>query len=77
VLHADKAGRDSLVYDLIEIFWAGVDRRVFCKLLKESSFKRGDFLLTRMGFCQLPPEFARYVAKTVSLNHDRVKEAAR
>lgn len=77
VLHADKAGRDSLIYDLMEVFRAEVDRKVFGKLLKESSFKRGDFLLTRGGFCQLSPEFARYVAKTVSIKTDKVKEAAR
>jgi CRISPR-associated protein Cas1 len=77
VLHADKAGRDSLIYDLMEIFRAEVDRRVFGKLLKESSFRRGDFLLTRGGFCQLSPEFARYVAKTVSIKDKRIKEAAR
>jgi CRISP-associated protein Cas1 len=77
VLHADKAGRDSLVYDLMEIFRPEVDRKVFGKLLKESSFKRGDFLLTRGGFCQLSPEFARYVAKIVSIKNERVKEATR
>lgn len=77
VLHADKAGRDSLIYDLMEIFRAEVDRRVFGKLLRESSFKRGDFLMTRGGFCQLSPEFARYVAKTLSINNDGIKEAAR
>jgi CRISPR-associated protein Cas1 len=77
MLHADKAGRDSLIYDLMEIFRSEVDKMVFGKLLKERSFRRGDFLLTRGGFCQLSPEFARYVAKTVSIKNKRIKEAAR
>lgn len=77
VLHADKAGRDSLIYDLMEIFRAEMDKKVFGKLLKGNSFRRGDFLLTRGGFCQLSPEFARYVAKNVSIENERVKEAAR
>lgn len=77
MLHADKAGRDSLIYDLMEIFRAEVDTKLFGKLLKESSFRRGDFLMTRGGFCQLSPEFARYVAKTVSVRNKSVKEAAR
>jgi CRISPR-associated protein Cas1 len=77
VLHADKAGRDSLIYDLMEVFRADIDRRIFGKLLMDSSFKRGDFLLTRGGFCQLSPEFARYVAKTVGIKNKRIKEGAR
>lgn len=61
----------------MEIFRAEVDRKVFGKLLIERSFRRGDFLMTRGGFCQLSPEFARYVAKTVSIKNERIKEAAR
>jgi hypothetical protein len=61
----------------MEIFRAEVDTKVFGKLLKESSFRRGGFLLTRGGCCQLSQEFARYVAKTVIIENERVKEAAR
>ena len=59
-LHADKQYRDSLVYDLMELFRPGVEALVL-GLLGGTTFAYGDLVLTHEGRCRLHPEFARAV----------------
>ncbi len=59
-LHADKAGRDSLVYDLMECERGAVDARVLA-LLATTTFHVGDLLAGTDGACRLHPQLARAV----------------
>src|SRR5437588_6212059 len=60
-LHADKQYRDSLVYDLMELFRPAVDALVLV-LLARTTFTYGDVVQGRRGECRLHPQLARAVA---------------
>ena len=52
ILHADKAGRDSLVADVMEVVRPDVDTFVL-ELLERRTFSVGDFVETRSGSCRV------------------------
>ena len=59
-LHVEQQYRDSLVYDLMELFRPKVDGLVLA-LLGRTTFSLGDMTRTRDGVCKLHPQLARAV----------------
>jgi CRISPR-associated protein Cas1 len=57
-LHADRQHRDSLVYDVMELFRPAVDALVL-SLLDRTTFTYGDFTRARDGQCRLHPQLTR------------------
>jgi CRISPR-associated endonuclease Cas1 len=64
-LHADRRGRDALVYDLMELERPAVDERVLA-LLEATTFHAGDFTRVSDGSCRLHPQLARVVVAACS-----------
>ena len=60
-LHVCQAGRDSLVYDLMEPYRPQVDREVLA-LVRSQAFTPRDFVIDSNGVCRLHPELARMIA---------------
>jgi CRISPR-associated endonuclease Cas1 len=75
-LHADKVGRDSLVYDLMELFRPQVDALVL-ELLGQTTFHAGDFLRLSDGSCRLHPQLARAVVAKCRVGQEQVDEGAK
>jgi CRISPR-associated endonuclease Cas1 len=75
ILHADKHGRDSLVYDLMELFRPVVDGFVL-NLLGKTTFSYGDFVRANDGACRLHPQLARYVVATCRVSDQAVRDEA-
>jgi CRISPR-associated endonuclease Cas1 len=75
-LHADKAGRDSLVYDLMELFRPQVDALVL-DFLGRSMFHAGDFLRLSDGSCRLHPQLARTVIAACRVAQAHISDGAR
>ncbi len=69
ILHADKAGRDSLVYDLMELCRGTADLMML-SFLKKTEFHKGDFTQVGTGEVRLHPELARAVVATCSIAAD-------
>ena len=63
ILHADKAGRESLIYDLIEPARPTVERYVL-DLLGSHRFRLRDFAETRTGVCRVLPPLTHTLAET-------------
>jgi CRISP-associated protein Cas1 len=59
-LHADKQFRDSLVYDLMELYRPAVDALVLT-FLDRTTFAYGDMVRASTGQCMLHPQLARAV----------------
>lgn len=59
-LHADKVGRDSLIYDLMEPHRPQVDQ-LMLDLFTSTTFAKGMFIPLESGECKLNPQFARTV----------------
>jgi CRISPR-associated protein Cas1 len=59
-LHADKQYRDSLVYDLMELYRPAVDGLVLT-FLDRTTFAYGDMVRASTGQCMLHPQLARAV----------------
>jgi CRISPR-associated protein Cas1 len=76
VLHSDKAGRASLVYDLMQPLRPLVDRLVLARIQK-ATFSYGDVLHANDGACRLHPQVARYVVATCRLPESTMMDAAR
>jgi CRISPR-associated endonuclease Cas1 len=74
-LHADRQYRDSLVYDLMELFRPAVDALVLA-LLDRTTFTYGDFTCLKDGQCRLHPQLARTVVSTCRVEQDRVGAGA-
>jgi CRISPR-associated protein Cas1 len=74
-LHADRRGRDALVYDLMEIERPAVDERVLT-FLQAMTFHTGDFTRLSDGSCRLHPQLARVVVAACSVPQQRVEEHA-
>jgi len=74
-LHADRAGRDSLVYDLMEVHRPAVDALVltFCE---RTTFAYGDMVQASDGQCRLHPQLARAVVASCRLNQTEVLTSA-
>jgi CRISP-associated protein Cas1 len=62
-LHADKVGRESLAYDLMEPHRPQVDQ-LMLKLFVETTFRKGMVIPLESGECKLNPQFARTVVLT-------------
>jgi CRISPR-associated endonuclease Cas1 len=75
-LHADRPGRDSLVYDLMECERGAVDGLVL-DLLARTTFRVGDFTRVSDGSCRLHPQLARAVVASCRVSHARLDEHAR
>jgi CRISPR-associated protein Cas1 len=69
ILHADKVGRDSLVYDLMEFGRGTVDSMVLA-FLRKTEFHKGDFTQVGTGEVRLHPELARAIVATCSITPD-------
>lgn len=54
ILHADRPGRDSLAYDVLEPVRPFVDAYVL-RLAREHTFARDDFFETLQGVCRIMP----------------------
>jgi CRISPR/Cas system-associated endonuclease Cas1 len=74
-LHADRQYRDSLVYDLIELFRPAVDALVLA-FLERTTFTYGDFARLSDGQCRLHPQVARAVVAACRVGQDRVGTGA-
>lgn len=74
-LHADKPGRDSLVYDLIELYRSKVDG-LLLDLVRKTTFKRGDFIPVSDGSVRLSPMLAKYVVLICSLEQGEIDKGA-
>jgi CRISPR-associated endonuclease Cas1 len=74
-LHADKQYRDSLVYDLMELYRPAVDALVLA-LLGRTTFAYSDLVLTHEGRCRLHAQLARAVAAGCRVEQGRVSEGA-
>jgi CRISPR-associated protein Cas1 len=61
IFHADKDGRASFVYDVMEPSRPTVDRLVL-EFVRSHTFNEGDCWETREGFCRLDPHLASSVA---------------
>jgi CRISPR-associated protein Cas1 len=74
-LHADKQHRDSLVYDLMELYRPVVDALVL-GFLDRTTFAYGDMVRASNGQCMLHPQLARAVVAACRVEQERVNEAA-
>jgi hypothetical protein len=74
-LHADRRGRDALVYDVMELARPAVDDRVLT-FLHSTTFHRGDFTRVSDGSCRLHPQLARAVVAACSVPQQRLTEDA-
>jgi CRISPR-associated protein Cas1 len=76
LLHSDKPGRDSLVYDLTECERGAVDDLVLA-FLGKTVFRAGDFARMPDGGLRLHPQLARAVVASCRPPQDRVDADAR
>jgi CRISPR/Cas system-associated endonuclease Cas1 len=74
-LHADKQFRDSLVYDLMELYRPAVDALVPA-FLARTTFAYGDMVRASTGQCMLHPQLARAVVAACRLDQERVSAGA-
>lgn len=74
-LHADKAGRNSLVWDAIEPRRPIIDARVFAYLARRE-FKRTDFTLAGRSTVRLKPAIASELLSVVLSPEREIAEAA-
>lgn len=63
VLHADRQGRDSFVYDVLEPIRPHVDAFVL-RLAQEHTFTRADFFENRDGVCRVMPPLSHRLSET-------------
>src|SRR5258708_8472176 len=75
-LHTDKAGRDSLVYDLMECERGTVDGLAH-DFLAATTLHFSDCILTTDGACRLHPQLARAVVAACPAGQRRIDPHAR
>lgn len=75
-LYADKLGRDSLVYDLMECDRGSVDGLVL-DFLARTTLHWGDITPGSDGSCRLHPQLARAVVAACRIEQARLDEHAR
>ncbi len=75
-LHADRPGRDSLVYDLMECERGTIDGLVL-DFLARTTFRAGDFIRVSDGSCRLHPQLARAIVASCRVPQARLDEHAR
>jgi CRISP-associated protein Cas1 len=71
-LHADKRGRTSLAYDLMEPLRPLVDRKLI-EMIRSRSFAAADFFLHPSGTVRLNPKLARYVVGNVRVGRTEME----
>jgi CRISP-associated protein Cas1 len=76
ILHADKDGRDSLVYDVMEVARSAVDALVL-DFLKGAKFRIGDITPVSDGSCRLHPQLARTIVASCRVGQSRIDEDVR
>lgn len=74
-LHVDKLHRDSLVYDLMELYRAKVDDKVL-RLFSTLTLKKGDIIPVSDGSVRLNPQLARYVVASCSMSQSEIDKGA-
>jgi len=74
-LHADKKGRASLVYDLMEPLRPLIDRKLI-EMIQTRSFAAGDFFLHPSGVVRLNPKLAKYVASEIRVGREESEGVA-
>ncbi len=70
-LHADKEGRSSLVYDLIEALRPRQDGQLLGWIVGEQ-WQVGDFSIDRSGVVRLHPQLARVVVQKAALPDESI-----
>ncbi|HEY1247414.1 MAG TPA: CRISPR-associated endonuclease Cas1 [Nitrososphaera sp.] len=75
-LHVDKEGRDSLTYDLMELYRSQVDALVL-KLIEKTTFRKGDFLPVSDGSVRLSPNLAKFVILSCSLAQEDIDQGTK
>jgi CRISPR-associated endonuclease Cas1 len=75
IVHADKTGRDSLVYDLMELQRGVLDNLVL-EFLRKIEFRKGDFIQIPSGEVRLHPELCRAVAAVCTIPYEPLLEKA-
>jgi len=76
-LHADKVGRNSLVYDLMDMGLRSQVDHLVLQLLSSTTFKKGMLIPTSTGQVRLNPQFASFVCATCQLPANIVQQAAK
>jgi CRISPR-associated endonuclease Cas1 len=76
ILHTDKNNRDSLVYDLMELYRGKIDHLVL-SLLKTLSFKKGMVIPVTDGSMKLNPELARYICSVCQIASLEIEDGAK
>lgn len=74
-LHADKIGRDSLVYDLMELYRSQIDAMVL-SFVGKTTFRRGDFIPVQDGSVRVSPALAKYVVLSCSIDQAEIDKGA-
>jgi len=74
-LHAERQGRDALVYDLMELGRPVVDTCVLA-FLRRTIFHAGDFVRVSDGSCRLHPQLARAMVAACGVPQSCVAEHA-
>ncbi len=74
-LHADQLNRDSLVFDMMELHRAHVDRLVL-NMFASHILSKGEFMSTSDGSVQFNPQFARYIASVCRIEQDEIDMSA-
>lgn len=75
-LHVDKEGRDSLTYDLMELYRSQVDALVL-KLVEKTTFRKGDFIPVSDGSVRLSPNLAKFVILSCSLAQEDIDQGTK
>ena len=75
-LHADTARRDSLIYDLLELVRADIDRMLL-PWLRVTKWRRTDFQVNVKGVVSLEPTLARVVIQKTAPIDSAVKKAVK
>jgi CRISPR-associated protein Cas1 len=75
-LHSDELGRDSLVFDLMEIHRPAVDHKVL-SLLATTTLAKGDIMSSPTGEVRFNPQLARYIAASCRLTQGEIDESAK
>jgi CRISP-associated protein Cas1 len=74
-LHAERRGRDALVYDLMEPGRPVVDSCILA-FLRANVFHAGDFIRVSDGSCRLHPQLARVVVAACDVAQSQVDKHA-
>jgi len=74
-LHADKKGRASLVYDLMEPLRPLIDCKLI-EMIQSRSFAAGDFFLHPSGVVRLNPKLPKYVASEIRVGREESEAVA-